>query len=125
MLKRKLELVTESSDKNFHDFEPLAIPLGTSTQIISERGTGTPYVLQWCKKDRGANVRVSLAELARSCTNFVPTRFIFDDYDTVYVGSQYADICLADIIGCNMSMNETHVSAVLKPVSKRYDLETS
>ena len=117
MLKRKLELVTESSDKSLHDFEPLAIPLGTSTQIVFERGTGMPYILQWCKKDHKTNARVSLAELARSCPNFLPTHFIFDDHDTVYVGSQYGDICLADIIGCTMPMDETQVSVVLKPVS--------
>jgi hypothetical protein len=117
MSKRKLELITESFDKSLYDFERLAMPLGTSTQIIFERNTYTPYVLQWCKKNYETNIRVSLAELARTSPAFLPTRFIFDNCDTVYVGSQYADICLADIIGCTMSMNERHVSAILKPVS--------
>jgi hypothetical protein len=111
----------ERSSKDFVLHRPIGYK--KSTSIVYERNTQIPqkdykpYILQSCHKTDWTVPRARLVDLARESAFFVPTRFIFFRDDDICVGSQIADISLADVIHGSIPMTENHASAILTQVS--------
>lgn len=88
--------------------------------LVYERKGYTPHVLQSCNRRNWTVPRSRLVEIARESKFFVSTHFVFPHEEDVYIGSQIADMCLADVIGGSISMTEDHASAILTQVSATY-----
>jgi hypothetical protein len=107
-----------SAKKSREDFI-LPRPIGRKklTLLVYERGDYKPHVLQSCNRRDWTVPRCRLVDIARKSKFFVSTHFVFPHEEDVYIGSQIADICLADIIDGSISMTEDHASAILTQVS--------
>lgn len=107
-----------SAKRSREDFI-LPRPIGRKklASLVYERKGYTPHVLQSCNRRDWTVPRCQLVEIARDSKFFVSTHFVFSHEDDVYIGSQVADMCLADIIGGSISMTEDHASAILTQVS--------
>jgi serine/threonine protein kinase len=118
----------ESLDKCWDDFNHLESQvLGLSEQftdrrstayIIYERRTFQPHVLQSCLREEFSIYRCALAEMARTNDLFVRTNFVFSYRGLCHVGSQLVDICLADIINCDIPLTDGHIAAILLQVAR-------
>jgi len=108
----------ESSGISWEDLDhSQTLILGRSglTCIVYERRTFYPHILQFCEKSI-TNQRLLLAEIARDSDLFISTHFMFVYKDNIYIGSEVAGICLADIIDCTLPLSEAHASSILKKV---------
>lgn len=88
-----------------------------TTKIFYEKRTFTPHVVQFCRKRYVSKESLQLVDLARTSKSFIKTHFTFSWGDTLYIGSQVADMCLADIVHCSLKMTEAHAAAILNQVS--------
>lgn len=77
----------------------------------------SPHVLQSCHEKRWTVPRAWLVNIARECESFVATHFVFSHKEDIYVVSQIADMCLADVIDETLEMTEDYASAELTQVS--------
>ena len=103
---------------DFDHSQTLHFP-GSTTDIVYERNHDD-HILQRCKKQEWSSCRAKLIEITHAEKKnelFIATRFMFSYRDYVYVGSDIADICLADIIYCTIPMIDHHVSAISKQAS--------
>lgn len=90
------------------------------TLLVYERKDYKPHVLQSCNKRDWTVPRCQLVDIARESKFFISTHFVFPHEEDVYIGSQVAEMCLADVIDCSISMTEDHASAILTQVSAPY-----
>ena len=97
-----------------------SLALGEATFIVFEKTTGLPHILQSCKKENWTAGRSILADIARTSNFLVCTENYFESAGRVYMVSQIADMSLADIIPCSISLSDAHISAILKQVGKHY-----
>ncbi|KAE8442183.1 hypothetical protein EG329_003771 [Mollisiaceae sp. DMI_Dod_QoI] len=87
---------------------------GCETRLVYEKNTFQYFIVQSCPRARYSSHRQSLLALSRVDNNFVTNRFTFEDEGKYYIGSQYADTCLADIIDCTLPLRSEHASAILR-----------
>jgi hypothetical protein len=90
--------------------------IGKSTSIIFDRKNHDPSVLQHCNINNWTELRHLLADLAKTNEFLISTYSIFSLDKEIYIKSQLADICLADIISCSLPVTEEHASAILTQV---------
>jgi hypothetical protein len=90
---------------------------GESTTIVQDRKTLSTHILQYCDSKDWSEGCERVVELGKANNYLVSTHFTFRTQGRIYVGSQIADMCLADIIFCTLPINEEEVSAVIKQVS--------
>lgn len=110
-----------SSNRSREDFI-LPRPIGRKklALLVYERKDYKPHVLQSCNRGDWTVPRCRLVDIARESELFVSTHFVFPHEEDVYIGSQVADMCLADVIDGSISMTEDHASAILTQVSAPY-----
>ncbi|KAI9763380.1 MAG: hypothetical protein M1840_000572 [Geoglossum simile] len=119
----QLTSVTELSERgpsrrSWEDFDhSQTLILGCSglTCIVYDRETYRPHILQSCRENITTQ-RLLLAGIAGESDLFISTHFVFVYRDNIYVGSEVAGICLADVIDCTIPLREAHVSSILKRV---------
>jgi hypothetical protein len=102
--------------ERFDHLYTLALGFSNATLIVYEQMTMIRHVLQFCGRQNWTKHRCAIVEAARTSTSLVNTHFVIYEEDRVYVGSQLADMCLADMIHCS-EMTEVHVSAILRQVN--------
>lgn len=87
-----------------------------TTQILYETSSFTPHVVRSCKNKYVSHNQRRIVEFAETSKLFIRTHFSFSLGDTFYVGSQVADMCLADIIPCTLKIAEVHAASIIKQV---------
>jgi hypothetical protein len=110
--------------RSFQDFIlPRSVGRKGSARYVYERNSYEPHLLQSCNKQDWTVPRSQLVEAAKQSRFFVSTHFVYSHKREVYVGSQIADMCLADIIWGSISLTEDHASAILTQVSVSCQLD--
>lgn len=83
----------------------------------SKRDTLNYMVLRFCDRCDFTPEKSQLVEMAYDNASFLSTGCLFDYNQKVFVGSELADMSLADIIDCTIPMDEVHLSTILDQVS--------
>ena len=110
----------------WHDFDheyttELGEPreLGSTLMVFEKDDTNECCVLRSCTLPNFTQTRKQLVELAQTgpCdASFLATKCIFNYKGRVYVGSEFSDLSLAEIINGPFELKEKHVAAVLREV---------
>lgn len=93
------------------------------TRIVYELSRDEPrfirraHILQWCPKGDLSIYRTMLLGIAKQNEHLIKSNFMLQHKERCYVGSQIANICLADVIYCSIPMSEDDVASILTQVS--------
>jgi hypothetical protein len=115
----------------WHDFDyqytielgnPASEPGGSGSILLvfEKEDTNKCLVLRSCTPLDFKLARKQLVELGRCVDSLLATKCVFNYYRGVYVGSEYSDFCLAEIIDSPFELNEKHVALVLRQESAPY-----
>lgn len=83
-----------------------------------ERGSADDWVIRRCEDTGDTEIRHELAGLGTNGTDFVRVGQFYHQGGYFCVASKYPNLNLDDVICCTMTMDEAHVAAILKPVSR-------
>ena len=103
--------------ERFDNSKTLVLGFGEFTCIVQDRTTLSTHILQYCDSKDWSEGCSRVVELGKTNSCLVSTHFTFRNEGRVYVGSQIADMCLADIIFCTLPINEEEASVVIRQVS--------